>query len=675
MPRICSIPPKLVAFFIAGLFLAVSGAGAADDSALCDRSAENPDAGIAACTRLLEPGHNDVNVPAVFNNRGSGWVRKGLYASAIEDFNAAIQRDPKFIAAYSNRGIAWKLSGEVDRALADFSEALRLDPKSAPFFNLRGAALLDKGEYDRAIVDFDAAIGLDPRFAMAFNNRGLALHLKQEFDRAIGDFGQVIVLSPKSPTGYNNRAAVLMDKANFTAAITDYDTAIKLEPNDWRAYSSRGEAWRLKGDLDRALADHNEAIKRDPTAVDAYNNRAIVWRDKGDFDRAIADYDEAILLNPRYDRAYGNRGEIWRLKGNLDKSLADLNKALSLNPSSPIWLSYRGETLRLRGDLDRALADFNEALRLLPTAVIAYTGRGLTYEAKGEEANARADYQRALQLSADIDASLARPAQQIARQRVSALEAAEKARIAAAAAAAAKPPIDFGRRVALVMGNSQYRSVAPLPNAAADGEALAKALRDDGFQLVMYQRDLTREGLVKALQAFQEEAEHADWAVIYYAGHGIEAGGTNYLIPVDARLRSDRDIEDETVSLDRLLAATEGASKLRLVILDACRDNPFVPLMRKTLASRSVGRGLARIEPEAGTLVVYSAKEGQVALDGDGANSPFLTSLVSQLKKPNLEINKLFRVVRDEVLAVTDRHQEPFVYGSLPAEDFYFLTK
>jgi uncharacterized caspase-like protein len=97
--------------------------------------------------------------------------------------------------------------------------------------------------------------------------------------------------------------------------------------------------------------------------------------------------------------------------------------------------------------------------------------------------------------------------------------------------------------------------------------------------------------------------------------------------------------------------------------------------MRKTLASRSVGRGLARIEPDVGTMVVYSAKEGQVALDGDGSNSPFLLSLVNELKKPNLEINKLFRVVRDEVLAVTDRRQEPFAYGSLPAEDFYFVPK
>src|SRR5262249_3702336 len=151
-----------------------------------------------------------------------------------------------------------------------------------------------------------------------------------------------------------------------------------------------------------------------------------------------------------------------------------------------------------------------------------------------------------------------------------------------------------------------YRTVGPsLPNAAADGAAIANQLRDTGFQQVIYRRDLTREAMVASLHSFQEEADRADWAIIYYAGHGIEVGGTNYMIPVDARLRSDRDVPDETVSLDRVLTATEGARKLRLVIIDACRDNPFVPQIRRTLATRSIGRGLARVEPDGGTMVVY----------------------------------------------------------------------
>ena len=160
--------------------------------------------------------------------------------------------------------------------------------------------------------------------------------------------------------------------------------------------------------------------------------------------------------------------------------------------------------------------------------------------------------------------------------------------------------------------------------------------------------------------------------MVYYAGHGIEVGGTNYLVPVDARLRKDTDAEFEAVPLTQVLTAVRGARKLRLVILDACRDNPFAAQMRRTVAVRAVTRGLARVEPTGATLVAYAAKEGEVALDGEGQGSPFVLSLVKRLDEPGLEINKLFRLVRNDVLIATGGKQEPFVYGSLPPDDFYF---
>jgi hypothetical protein len=232
-----------------------------------------------------------------------------------------------------------------------------------------------------------------------------------------------------------------------------------------------------------------------------------------------------------------------------------------------------------------------------------------------------------------------------------------------------------GRRIALVIGNSMYFNVAALPNAATDASAIASALRETGFQVVMLERDLRRQAMIAALRKFELEAQTADWAVIYYAGHGIEIGGINYLIPIDARLASDRDIEDEGVSLGRVVSATDTAKKLRLVLLDACRENPFITKMSRTFASRSIGRGLARIEPEAGSMVVYSARDGQIALDGDGKHSPFASSLLRRLPEPNVEIGKLFRLVRDDVLNETKRRQEPFIYGSLPGEDFFFVPK
>jgi uncharacterized caspase-like protein len=248
-----------------------------------------------------------------------------------------------------------------------------------------------------------------------------------------------------------------------------------------------------------------------------------------------------------------------------------------------------------------------------------------------------------------------------------------------------------GRRVALVIGNSAYRNVSALPNPQRDAGAVAAALRNIGFHTVELTSDASREKLIEALRSFAHEAEKADWALVYYAGHGIEVNGVNYLIPVDAKLAVDRDVQFETVPLEQVMTAVEGARKLKLVILDACRDNPFAPQMRKTttpgplastaptaggnVGTRSVGRGLAEVKVSTGSLVVYAAKHGQVALDGEGGNSPFAVALTQRIATPGVEINKIFRLVRDDVMEATAGRQEPFSYGSLPGrEDFFFVA-
>jgi hypothetical protein len=232
-----------------------------------------------------------------------------------------------------------------------------------------------------------------------------------------------------------------------------------------------------------------------------------------------------------------------------------------------------------------------------------------------------------------------------------------------------------GRRVALVIGNSDYQSVPRLPNPLRDAATIADTLHQLGFADVMHLTDLSKPAMERALLDFSERAIGADWAVVYYAGHGMEMGGQNYLIPVDAQLRQDRHVRLETVSLEDVLDAAGSARQLRLVILDACRDNPFLVGMDRADATRSIGRGLARVEPEGGALVVYAARHGQIALDGDGANSPFVTALAKHLSVPGLEISLLFRRVRDEVVRATGGRQEPFTYGSLPAESLYFVAR
>jgi uncharacterized caspase-like protein len=242
--------------------------------------------------------------------------------------------------------------------------------------------------------------------------------------------------------------------------------------------------------------------------------------------------------------------------------------------------------------------------------------------------------------------------------------------LAAAAFLLVSEPAFAEKRVALVLGNSNYQNVAPLANPVNDSAKIASTLKDAGFDVVDSRRDLPAAETRRALRDFADRARDADIAVVYYAGHGIEVDGGNYLIPVDARLERDTDIYDEGLSLDRILIAIEPAKKLRLVILDACRDNPFARTMKRTVASRAIGQGLAKVEPTSpNVLIAYSAKAGSTAADGDGKNSPFTAALSHHLTKPGLDVRRAFGFVRDEVLKTTNNRQEPFVYGSLGGED------
>jgi hypothetical protein len=222
------------------------------------------------------------------------------------------------------------------------------------------------------------------------------------------------------------------------------------------------------------------------------------------------------------------------------------------------------------------------------------------------------------------------------------------------------------KRVALIVGNSSYAHIAGLPNVPNDAAAMAALFKAANFESIDIARNLGVAELRRALKAFAARAADADVAVLYYAGHGIEVGQANYLIPVDARLATDFDVEDETVPLDRVLQALAPARRLRLVLLDACRENPFLKSMRRTVATRSVGRGLGRVEPaSANTLIAFATKPNAVAEDGKGPNSPFTAALVKHLLTPGLDLRIALGKVRDEVMASTGGRQEPYVTSSL----------
>lgn len=227
------------------------------------------------------------------------------------------------------------------------------------------------------------------------------------------------------------------------------------------------------------------------------------------------------------------------------------------------------------------------------------------------------------------------------------------------------------KKVALIIGNAEYLNTSPLENAANDANLVAEAAKKAGFDDVTVALDQSVDDFRMTLRRFREQADGADVALVYYAGHGLEGQGENWLVPIDAELNSSFDLPFETINLNRLMETVSGA-QVRVVVLDACRNNPFANSWRA--GSRAVVRGLAGIDVD-DVLVIYAAAPGQTASDGDGPNSPFAVSLAARLPEPDLPLQLLGGTVRDDVLKATGGKQRPFVSASITGTPVYLTPR
>ncbi|HUJ37783.1 MAG TPA: caspase domain-containing protein [Hyphomicrobium sp.] len=250
-------------------------------------------------------------------------------------------------------------------------------------------------------------------------------------------------------------------------------------------------------------------------------------------------------------------------------------------------------------------------------------------------------------------------------------------RVLSAALAAAlllAVPAHAEKRVALVVGNSAYKQANPLANPVNDASEIASALKASGFDVILGV-DLDKRTFDTKVRDFAELLESADVAIFFYAGHGLQVAGRNYLIPVDARLAGERDLDFDAENLDFILKQMElgRADKTNIVFLDACRDNPFAQNLARSMGTRSasIGKGLAQVDTGVGTFIAYSTQPGNVALDGKGKNSPFTAALAKHVREPGRDLTSVMIEVRKDVLAATDGKQVPWDHSALTGE-FYF---
>ena len=501
-------------------------------------------------------------------------------------------------------------------------------------------------------------------------------------------------------TVYFWRAVGWNKKGDYTKVIADATEAIRLQPSQ-AVYNLRGSAYYDKGDYDIAIADFDDALKLGAPSGTIFHNRGNAWRGKRDYAKAIADYDMAIKSDPRSAFSFQNRGISKEALGDLDGALADVNQAIRLDPTLPQPLINRTSIWRAKGDFDRAIADGSEAIRLAkekppvnimtpPNSVLisGYTHRALAYEAKGDYAHAREDYQATLTIVASDAGSKANQATAKVRLSLVTDAAAPIPRDAPSPAASPAPqqtgtapslspvPAVRGTRMALIIGNGAYAHVKALPNPANDARAVAKSLRDIGFT-VSEGVDLDRAAMQKMTRDFLRAAARAQVAVVYYAGHGVQVDGRNYLIPVDVELKPGTGMTEAMIDMDTIMAGLDDQVRTNILIFDACRNNPMAQQVASTGANRAIEGASGLAAPTslgagatlgAGTLIAFATAPGQVALDGEGANSPFSAALSRHIGTPGLEVQQMLTRVRAEVVSSTKNKQVPWSNSSLLGE-------
>ncbi|MBV8927236.1 MAG: tetratricopeptide repeat protein [Bradyrhizobium sp.] len=639
-----------------GLALAPLPASARQDrdKAACARGATNEER-IAACGRVLDRGERESREErsAAYVNRAFAYNNQHEYDLAIRDLDEAITINPRNSHAFNNRAWAFKQKGDYERALRDYGEALRVEPKNNVARVNLADAFRDKGEYDQSIRICEDALQQEPTNAYIFSVRARAYLGKGDRDRAVRDYDEAIRLNPKSDDFRTGRGDIFRERGDNERAVRDYDEAVRVNPKNWYANYARG------------LSDN----------------------DSGQADRALHDLDEALRINPRAAVALNLRGLIYRLQDKLDPAMEDLNEALRINPQFAVALANRGDVWRRKGDVGRALSDLNEALRLDPSITPAYVTRGLVLEKTGDTERARADYQTALSRTAGKFTTL-KAALDTAREHLAALgggtappaASAPPSRPAQAVPAPGASPVaaaatidERGPRVALVIGNGAYANVTALANPPNDARDMASTLRDLGFRVIEgYNLDGAK--MRSKIADFGAAMPGAGVTLFYYAGHGMQVAGKNYLVPVDAKLEHPSSLGLEAVEVSTVISDMESEKRINLVFLDACRDNPLSRSLARSMGttrSASVGQGLAQLNAGIGTLITFATSPDTVALDGTGKNSPFTTALLKHIRTPGLEVRAMLTRVRADVIRATNEQQVPWDHSSLTGE-FYF---
>ncbi len=551
-----------------------------------------------------------------------------------------------------------------DESIGDFNEAIKLNPKNDQAFHYRGNALYNESRFLEALESLDEAIKLNPSaelFLLRSYANGQLLKLKE----AIADLDEVIRLKP-SVESFQERGYLKMGIHSFEEAIKDFDDALRLDPKSTSAYQNRGYSKHALGRYEGAIKDYRAVLTMEPNNSLAYNNSCWTKTFLGEYKEAIMDCNKAIELDPEDPSYYDSRGWTHFNAGNFKESIKDYSSSVRLGSNSDYTYAKLGLTQIRMGSYTDALNSANQAVVLDESYYYTYVIRGIAQFYLGNVEEAAADLVKSdsLALTRSLTYPEANEYEKLRRELGGLFEKTINNRTST-------PEKVVSKKVALVIGVKSYTAVPPLVNTLNDAKDVAAMLRKKGFDVIELLDPRTKSEMRTAAINFSKALENYPDGVgmLYYSGHGMQIDGANYLIPAGATLEVKADVQEQCMDMDYFLRIMEAnGNHLNIVVLDACRNNPFRSF------SRAADKGLSMVSAPKGSYIVYSTKPGSVASDGVGRNGLFTSKLLKYLNEPALSIEQVFKKVAADVSADSNDAQRPWISSDYTGE-FYFTSK
>jgi tetratricopeptide (TPR) repeat protein len=627
--------------------------------------------------------------------QGKQWLDQQRYNEAIAAYREAVRRDPRNAVLHYGLAVAYSRTGEDAQAITAYREVIRLQPNYADAHYGLGVVSERQGQDAQAIAAYREVIRLTPENAMAYYGLGVASGRQGQEEQAVSAYREAIRLNPSLADAYYNLGMVYARMRQDAQAIAACREAIRLQPTDALAHYGLGVAYSRTGEDAQAIAAYREAIRLQPSYADAYHSLGVIYAKQRQNDQALAAYREAIRLNPNHADAYTGLGVMYSRARQDAQAMEAYRQALRLNPNQPnayygLWIVYKTQR------------DVTEAQRAWQAYQMLVPGAGPEPDAllaQGETPEPSAP--TAVEMVAVRPTAAALPPQppapvpsspppQPEPPRTSPERSAESIATPSLVAALPEPPAaptpppapappprapETGvpalatseRRTALVIGNAAYR-VDPLRNAVHDATDMAATLRRLGFQVTELQ-DAAHQQMEEGVEQFTRQLGRGGVGLFYYSGHGVQVSGVNYLIPVDARISRESDIKYQSVQVDWVLdRMREAGNELNVIVLDACRNNPYAR------SWRSAQPGLAVMQAASGSLIGYATSPGTTAEDGPGRNGTYTKHLLHFMQLPSLSAEQMFKEVRVAVAQETGKKQIPWVSTSILG-DFYFAGK